>query len=241
MAALSPGGGKYPEKLKYEVINKMRKINLRKNLLVVMVMLAISTASSALIAEGDPIDIDSWAQRFQESGVGNFNEIEVIWLTGPDGFKPPVFRNFNKAGWSNNVNSQWYAKATGSTQTVLQFNIAFDGSRSDTFSFLFRAAENGVTKEVAKATWNNGWTFEVLDEAAWNAMGVPSQCSDGIDNDGDGAIDYLADCGCNDPSDNDESDCCTNCAPEPITTIAAIAVLAPVLGYGLVRRRQKQN
>jgi hypothetical protein len=34
----------------------------------------------------------------------------------------------------------------------------------------------------------------------------PKQCSDTIDNDGDGKIDYPADPGCNDPTDNDETD-----------------------------------
>jgi hypothetical protein len=35
---------------------------------------------------------------------------------------------------------------------------------------------------------------------------VPPQCSDGIDNDGDGKIDFPADPGCTDASDNDETD-----------------------------------
>lgn len=37
----------------------------------------------------------------------------------------------------------------------------------------------------------------------------PPQCSDGIDNDGDGTIDFPADPGCTDPNDDDETD--SNC------------------------------
>jgi len=73
------------------------------------------------------------------------------------------------------------------------------------------------------------------------AMVGPSQCDDGIDNDGDGAADYPGDCGCVSQYDNDESDCCTNCSPEPIFAIAAVMALAPVLAYGLVRISRKQN
>jgi len=34
---------------------------------------------------------------------------------------------------------------------------------------------------------------------------TPPQCSDGIDNDGDGLIDYPQDPGCQSPQDDDES------------------------------------
>jgi hypothetical protein len=36
------------------------------------------------------------------------------------------------------------------------------------------------------------------------ALDAPKACSDGIDNDGDGKVDYPADPGCSSPSDNDE-------------------------------------
>ena len=49
-------------------------------------------------------------------------------------------------------------------------------------------------------------------EVAIALPSCPSQCSDSIDNDGDGAIDYPADAGCSSALDNDESN--------PITPIA---------------------
>lgn len=41
---------------------------------------------------------------------------------------------------------------------------------------------------------------------------IPPQCSDGIDNDRDGKIDYPADCSCTSTQDNDESDRCLDTA-----------------------------
>ena len=49
---------------------------------------------------------------------------------------------------------------------------------------------------------------------------IPSQCSDGIDNDGDGKIDFPADPGCTDASDNDETDV-ASCKTGPTYTCPA--------------------
>jgi hypothetical protein len=50
---------------------------------------------------------------------------------------------------------------------------------------------------------------------------VPPQCSDGIDNDGDGKIDFPADPGCTDASDNDETDIAGLCKTGPTYTCPA--------------------
>lgn len=81
-------------------------------------------------------------------------------------------------------------------------------------------------------------------------------CNDGIDNDGDGLVDMAdPDCvnvqggeACNDGIDNDgdglidiDDPNCWVPMPEPIIAIAVIAAFAPIVGYGLVRRRRNKN
>ena len=63
---------------------------------------------------------------------------------------------------------------------------------------------------------NNGFWIKVVDqvyEAHWFAIGKkssslppPYQCSDAIDNDGDGKIDFPADLGCSSGTDSNETD-----------------------------------
>lgn len=55
-----------------------------------------------------------------------------------------------------------------------------------------------------------------------------SQCSDGIDNDGDGAVD-LADCGCPDSLDNYEGDCYGTPSPTPTMTVTQTATMTPTI------------
>jgi parallel beta-helix repeat protein len=62
----------------------------------------------------------------------------------------------------------------------------------------------------------------------------PPQCSDGIDNDGDGKVDYPEDPGCTSPDDDDERD--TVSIPE--FPSAAVPVILGVGGYLLLRIRR---
>lgn len=54
-----------------------------------------------------------------------------------------------------------------------------------------------------------------------------TQCTDGLDNDGDGAVD-LEDCGCADKLDDNESDC-TNPTPPPSVTATFLPTQAPTI------------
>lgn len=145
---------------------------MKKFLLALILALFIMPQVHAIpIAIGEPVEVGSWTQRFQESGVGNFNELGVVWLTGSgiQGFESPVFRNFSAGGWSNIPYSQWYAEASGPTQTYMEFDIAFLNNSVQPLSFLFRAADNGITKEVALANWNGGgWSFAGRTDTDWN-------------------------------------------------------------------------
>lgn len=72
-----------------------------------------------------------------------------------------------------------------------------------------------IVVDQTKASNINSITFTIAD----------TQCTDGVDNDSDSAID-MADCGCQDPLDNNESDC-TN--PTATPTIAPTSTRTPTL------------
>ena len=66
--------------------------------------------------------------------------------------------------------------------------------------------ESGIREYGA----NSAWRSVASEMKTWNNFTVQSpifKCFDGIDNDGDGQIDYPNDSGCNDSSDNDKSNC----------------------------------
>ena len=64
-------------------------------------LLATSGAIADMSPVGDPMEIGSWAQRFEESGVGNFDFMAVQWVSPTsDAFESLTFRNFSTGSWS---------------------------------------------------------------------------------------------------------------------------------------------
>jgi len=136
----------------------------------------LSTATPLPI--GDPILGDSWAQRFEESGVGNFSSMEAFMTSIGDAFEAPGFLNFNSAGWNGSLVRSDYIKATGSTLNWMQFDIKFTGASSDPLTFDFLAWDGGILREAAHASWNgSGWSFEVFtssyNDTHYNRAVVP--------------------------------------------------------------------
>jgi len=123
---------------------------------------APTTAKAELLDFGDLIEGNSWAQPFNESGVGNFDTIEVFMISDGDFFEAPGFYNFNNGSWSIEdpfTDVATYVKATGSDVTSLKFNIKFYGSKSNPLTFDFLAWNDGTLLEAARANWNGRWSF----------------------------------------------------------------------------------
>ncbi|MDH7601887.1 MAG: hypothetical protein QHI38_07040 [Armatimonadota bacterium] len=131
-----------------------------------LVLLALGNAM-ALVDRGEPYDTNSWVQRFEETGVGNFNFMQVAMFTAGDLFEAPVFSNFTDNRWKSAplTGTPVLAWSIGPTTTWLQFDITFYGAKSDPLGFTFQAYEllpgGGWTlKESVDATWNgSGWSF----------------------------------------------------------------------------------
>ncbi|BBL76354.1 glycoside hydrolase family 5 protein [Methylomagnum ishizawai] len=73
---------------------------------------------------------------------------------------------------------------------------------------------SGDTGGILQDDWRNVWQDKLdLLHRLWNGGG-PAACADGLDNDGDGWVDYPADPGCSSSTDSDETD------PPPPTACA---------------------
>jgi len=120
-------------------------------------------AFGGLATVGNPIEIDSWTQGFNESGVGSFDQMVIqIKLGGP--FEASAFRNL-ATDWTTTDNiTQTAAWASGPDSTNMTFNIAFQGSSADALTFKFWALDGIIVREGALAVWNgSGWVFSGLD------------------------------------------------------------------------------
>lgn len=137
---------------------------------VLVALLTIVPAATAnLTPLGDPQPIGSWAQRFEESGVGSFDLLAVVWVSpATTGFEAPVFRNFTDPSWGNAINTKSVATATGSALNWMQFDLAFLPDTNVPISFMFYAFAPGVNTPVdsALASWNGGgWSFRIVQDA----------------------------------------------------------------------------
>jgi hypothetical protein len=129
-------------------------------LLVGIFLFSPMQAKATLLTEGDPFEIGSWAQRFQEEGVGNYNRMEAFMITAGDAFEADGFVNLSAGGWSGSLVREDYIIAVGTTQNWMQFDIKFMGTSSNPLVFDFLAWEDSVLREAARATWNGcGWSF----------------------------------------------------------------------------------
>ncbi|WP_428937832.1 hypothetical protein [Fontivita pretiosa] len=106
-----------------------------------------------LTTVGDPVPGNSWVQTFNESGVGNYDFLAVVWQSG-NGFEAPTFSAFTVGGWAVSLeNAPIGAIATGPDTTNMNFNLKFAGSPATPLAFDFYAFDGDTLKEAAHASW----------------------------------------------------------------------------------------
>ena len=137
-------------------------------------------ANATLISFGDPVEGNSWWQRFQESEVGSFDTVETFMMTDGVDFEDPGFKNFSVTGWSGSLINPDYALGTGSSTTFMQWDIGFSTDKSVSFTFDFLAWSDGVggtLLEAARASWSGiAWNFTTIENPAaikYNRSSVP--------------------------------------------------------------------
>ena len=105
---------------------------------VALVFVATNSVRAALVSVGDPQETGSWAQAFNESGVGSFARMEAIMRGSEGAFESPGFSAFSSS-WSALPGSNTHIIAAGDSLASLNFNISFAGSSSAPLTFDFYA------------------------------------------------------------------------------------------------------
>jgi len=139
---------------------------------------------SAISVEGELDDEKDWAVAAVE--------IHAQHLV------PPVVSGFSPAGGPAGTEVTLLGNAFGGTTSV-----AFGGVPAETFDVDTRAQIRAVVPPGA----TSGPIVVTTDRGAGSSavpFDVGTDCSDGLDNDGDGETDYPDDLGCSDPQDDSE-------------------------------------
>jgi len=147
--------------------------------LIVIFLTAVLVFSSAdtfanLTTVGDPIEGNSWTQRFEEKGVGLFDLVAVQMVSAGDTFESTTHNNFSVGGWSilyeNDDDFPTLASASTVTNPVssMQWDIHFAGNKSDPLAFNFVAFNGDTLLESAYAAWTgSGWN---ITAGSWNPL-----------------------------------------------------------------------
>lgn len=145
-------------------VEKQNERSMKKTLTIVGALVlgaALYNASASIVSLGDPFPANSWGQTFNESGVGNFNHLEVFWVGGSL-FETPALTSFTDGSWSSGGGNPYFGVANGNTTQSMNFNVMWLGSAINPTVFDFYAWDGSTLKESARATWNGGWSFATI-------------------------------------------------------------------------------
>jgi hypothetical protein len=104
----------------------------------------------------------AWSQQFNESGVGNFDALELFMVSG--GSVWTSIAGFSNGSWSGEIVNPSYVLATGNSITNLNFTLkGTDVGSPNVFAFDFLAWDGGILtgtlKEQTRVTYNGDWHF----------------------------------------------------------------------------------
>jgi hypothetical protein len=143
---------------------------------LILLMVAGIPALAELAPLGVPMLVGSWAQRFEESGVGPFNRMEFTMDTPDIVFATPSMYNFSDSGWSVYFTSSdsRQSAAYGPAVELLQFDVHFPDSPAVPLAFSFTAWNNDVFLELVNGSWNgSSWTMTTTSENCLAPVGPP--------------------------------------------------------------------
>jgi hypothetical protein len=164
---------------------------MRRALLLAVLMLALAAGSAMawVNAVGEPVESNSWFQRFEESGVGDYNYMQVAMFTEGDFFEAPVFSNFSAYGWTwgpvqLDGTPMKVAWAYGPALVWMQFDIKFAGDTSNKFGFTFQQSYELLPgggwklRDTADARWTGSeWVINPGDNSAKLTMPLIPEAS----------------------------------------------------------------
>lgn len=134
------------------------------SLTAVLLLVAPTSANALLIVEGDPLEGNSWEQRFVESGF-EFDTIEA-WVVADEQIEVPYFEapglvDFSHIEWIGNVVAPQCpdfvsgALGTGPAVDELYFTMHFSGDiPSDPFLVYYEARYQDELRNSADIYWS---------------------------------------------------------------------------------------
>jgi hypothetical protein len=158
---------------------------MKRLLMMLCVTLAVLAGANAAFADmvpiGDPVECNSWKQRFYED-AGTYDMVCMKMITDGDAFEHAALSNFNQSGWSllyeNSTPYPTIASASGPLAGVpdLYFDIKFKGSKSgNPFTFEFASFKDGVLNNGATCTWRPG-SWAITNHGTKVPEGFLTQC-----------------------------------------------------------------
>jgi len=126
-----------------------------------LALLVPNNAKADLLDFGDPIEGNSWHQRWRVYDVldgaggseGYFDTIELFMIQG-DPFEDPPLRAFSRSGWTSNLVNPTYALGTSSSAIdELYFDSYFSGAKSEPLQFDILIWEGQEFREGHTVNW----------------------------------------------------------------------------------------
>lgn len=140
----------------------MRK--LIKVITIFAIVLTFSGVSKATLEPiGDPIELNSWAQRFTNSEDEVFDLIAVKMNSVGDSFESVSLYDFVPPSWNLSMESlppsPIISAATGPAVTPLDLTIKFAGDKDDPLTFTFVAFSGDQLLSSTEMIWSGtGWS-----------------------------------------------------------------------------------
>ena len=150
---------------------------MNKSVLKIFLVLALGMticlpglAMGDIIIVGDPLNVGSWAQAFNESGVGSFNKMEFFIVSDTTDFEPPGISSFTASGWTGSLLNPDYILALGTPATInTNFTLQWITNQPIAFEVDMLAWSGASVVDRAHASWNgSAWNFTVLSNVAGN-------------------------------------------------------------------------
>jgi hypothetical protein len=142
-------------------------------LLVAILLFAAAPALAGLSLVGGPTVIGSWSQGFDETGIGDFDRIEVQMVSGGP-LESPAFTGLS-SGWTviqsptptaPKSHVDLISASSPTPVTDLHWNINFLGSECSPLAFEFQAFNGDQLLALDQVAWTgNRWviTFPTWD------------------------------------------------------------------------------
>jgi len=135
-----------------------------------MLLCFTTIASAGLVPVGDPVQTNSWEQRFNEAGAGTFDLLAVQIATRDTTLASPAQKDFSDEQWILDMDEPTVASAVGPATDDMEWNVHFTGECTDSVVLDYVCFDGEEIVNAARGEW---------DGSEWSVTNYP---------DGEGAV-----------------------------------------------------